>query len=130
MKKLLLVPLLVLGLAHAADKKVSQIKTMQNLEDGMVTIHMGLMYNDGSQMQDGAVRIQKYAKYIEAFNIKEEQGSEFKAKEYATAASKSIVEFAAKIDEARKAGDKEQIVEQYRQLQNECINCHKLVRKW
>ncbi len=131
MKKLILVPLLAFGMLHAAGKDgVSRIKTMQNMEEGLSSIQRGLMYNDGSLIVDGAERIQKYAGNINAFKIKEDKESGINAKEYAAKASKSISDMAADIKKAYKDEDKQQVLDSYRKIQNACISCHKVIRKW
>lgn len=131
MKKLILLPLLAFGMLHAAEKNgVSRIKTMQNMEEGLGSIQRGLMYNDGSLIQDGVQRIQKYAGNINAFKIKEGESSDINTKAYAATASKSISDITANIKKAYKADDKQQVLESYRKLQNECISCHKIIRKW
>jgi cytochrome c556 len=130
MKKAFIISLIAATAILAADKGVSKIKTMQSLEDGLDSIQRGLLYNDGSLVMEGVKIIKKNAADINAFNIKNEKDSNFDAKDYAATASKTITKLSEDIKEAYKDGDKQKVLEEYRAIQNECINCHKVIRKW
>ena len=116
---------------HAADNNsTSRIETMQNLEEGLSTVQKALMYNDGGMMQKGINLINENAKNIDAFDIKNEKGSEFKAKKYAKTEAKALPRLANEVKKAYYKGDKNRTLDAYRRLQNQCITCHKIVRKW
>lgn len=60
MKKLLLLPLLVVGFAVAGNEKADQVHTMQSLENGLSSIQKGLMYNNKDMIQTGVEEIKKH----------------------------------------------------------------------
>ncbi len=131
MKKMILLPLLAAGMIHAADSNgVDRIQTMQNLEQALSTIQKGIMYNSGSIVQKGVDDLKNNAKNLNAFDIKNEKGSQFKAKEYAENESKAISQLADDIKIAYYKGNQNRVLDTYRRLQNQCIACHKIVRKW
>jgi|LGVF01.1.fsa_nt_gb cytochrome c556 len=131
MKKMILLPLLVIGMIQAADTDgVNRIQTMQNLEQGLSTIQKGLMYNSGSILLKGVDEIKNNAKDINAFDIKNEKGTQFNAKEFAERESKAISQLADEMKSAYYKGDQNRALDTYRRLQNQCLACHKIVRKW
>ena len=131
MKKILLLPLLILGVMHADDTNTtSRTQTMQNMELGMISIQKGLMYNDRGIVQKGVEEIKKNAKDIDAFDIKNEKGTNFKAKRYAETESKAISGLADDMLKGFDKGDKNRVLDIYRRMQNRCLVCHEIIRKW
>ena len=131
MKKMILLPLLAIGMIQAADSnEVNRIQTMQNLEQGLSTIQKGLMYNSGSILIKGVNEIKRNAQDINAFDIKNEKGTQFNAKEFAERESKAISQLADEMKIAYYKGNQNRALDTYRRLQNQCLACHKIVRKW
>jgi len=131
MKKLILIPLLALGVLQAADtNNTKRIETMQNLEKAMGTIQKGLMYNNRSIIENGINDLKTHTKDINAFNIENEKDSRFKAKKYAVTESKAIAVLADDILKGYDKKSKNRVLDTYRRLQNRCMICHQLVRKW
>ncbi len=142
MKKIILLPLLVLGFAHGAETAVAtenktlevitpeNIQTMQNLEKGMNNIQKGLMYNNATMVQQGVDTIKKNTKDIDSFDIKNKSNSNFKAKRYAETEAKAISELADNMSEAFNKHNKNRTLDTFRRLQDRCITCHTLIRKW
>ena len=141
MRKLLLLPLLIWGVIHAADAtdtnateanatKTTEALTMQNLELGMGSIQKGLMYNDKSIVQKGVDAIKSNAKDIDAFNIKNEEGKSFKAARYSKTEAKAISQLADDLIKGFDKGDKNRVLDSYRRMQQRCMICHEIVRKW
>jgi len=140
MKKILLLPLLVLGLANAAEETnttkaptathATNVQTMQKLEQGMSTIQKGLMYNNEGMVKQGVEEIKKNTKDIDSFDIKNKENSSFKAKKYSETEAKAIAELADKMIKAFDRHDKNRVLDTYRRLQDRCITCHTLIRKW
>ena len=94
MKKIILIPLLVLGIAYAEEteqaEKANRILTMQNLETGMSTIQKGMMYNNKSIIAKGVDEIKLNTKNISSFDIKNDAGVSFKAKKYSIVEAKAL----------------------------------------
>lgn len=131
MKKFILLPLLVLGFANAVDSNTtSRSVTMQGLDDGMISIHKGLMYNNKDMVKAGVLEVQKRTKDINSFHIKNEVTSSFKAGRYAANEARGISNLADEIKEAFIKGNDNRVLDTYRKMQNRCLTCHKLVRKW
>lgn len=131
MKKIILLPLLILGIACAEEtEQAKRIQTMQKLEAGMSTIQKGMMYNNKSIVIKGVDEIHLNTKDISSFDIKNEKGVSFKAKEYSITEAKAIDALADDMLKAFKKGDKNRILDTYRRMQNQCMTCHEIVRKW
>lgn len=134
MKKIILLPLLVLGIAYAGQteqtEKANRVLTMQNLEAGMATIQKGMMYNNKSIIAKGVEEIHLNTKNISSFDIKNDDGVSFKAKKYSITEAKALDSLADNMVKAFKKGDKNRILDTYRRMQNQCMTCHAIVRKW
>ena len=139
MKKTILLPLLILGVIHAAEAtkatdvseaKVNQAQTMQDLEIGMGSIQKGLMYNDKNMVQKGVDEVKKNTKDIDAFDIKNEDGKSFKAARYSQTESKAIAQLADDLMKGFDKGDKNRVLDTYRRMQQRCMICHEIIRKW
>jgi len=130
MKKLILLPLLVVGIAIAAEPEVPKAMTMQGLVQGLATIQKGIMYNNGTIVNQGVEDIKKYAKDINAFNISDEKSKSFKAKRFAETEAKALSKLADDIQTGFIRHDKNRVLDTYRRIQNQCIICHKIIRKW
>lgn len=131
MKKIILLPLLISGIVYAQDaEKSTRIQTMQNLESGMSTIQKGLMYNNKNIVFKGVDEIKSNTKDINSFDIKNEEGVSFKPKKYSETEAKAIGKLAEDILTAFKKGNKNRVLDTYRRLQNQCMTCHALIRKW
>lgn len=131
MKKIILLPLLVLGIACAEEtEQVKSIQTMQNLEAGMSTIQKGMMYNSKSILAKGVDEIKLNTKNISSFDIKNEENVNFNAKKYSITEAKAIDALADDMLKAFKKGDRNRILDTYRRMQNQCMTCHEIVRKW
>ena len=113
----------------AAEKDI-RIKTMQNLENGMETILKGMMYNNKSIILKGVDAIKENTKNIALFDIKNEEGVNFKAKKYSETEAKALGRLAEEILNKFSAGEKRRSLDYFKRLQNQCINCHALIRKW
>ncbi len=154
MKKIILLPLLVLGFVNAAETvtptpvaavtptvtavpsetmkltTAANVQTMQNLEKGMSDIQKGLMYNNASMVQLGVDEIKKNTKDIDSFDIKNKENSSFKAKSYSETEAKAIAGLADNLVEAFNKHNKNRTLDTFRRLQDRCITCHTLIRKW
>lgn len=131
MKKIMLLSLLVSVVIYAQNtEKNHSIETMQNLELGMETILKGLMYNNKNILIKGVNEIGENSKNIDAFNIKNEKDRNFKPKKYAETESKVITALAEDILTSFNKGDRRRSVDTFKKLQNQCMNCHALIRKW
>ncbi len=131
MKKIMLLSLLVSVVIYAQDAgQKKRIETMQNLEIGMETILKGLMYNNKNILIKGVDELGENAKDIDAFNIKNDQDRNFKPKKYAETQSKVVTSLAEDILAAFNKGDRRRSVDNFKKLQNQCMNCHALIRKW
>ncbi len=130
MKKLVLLPLLAIGIATAAEPEVTKAVTMQGLVQGLATIQKGIMYNNGDIVNQGVDAIKKHAKDIKAFDIQNEKTSSFKAKRFAETEAKALSKLADEIETGFSRHDKNRVLDTYRRIQNQCINCHKIIRKW
>lgn len=138
MKKIILLPLLVLGFANAAEtpkateapKANTQAQTMQGLESAMATIQKGLMYNNESMVKEGTDAIKKGTQDIDSFDIKNKENSSFKAKRYSKNEAKALSNLADDMIKAFHKKDRNRILDTYRKMQNQCMTCHRLIRKW
>ena len=130
MKKLILLPLLVTGIAIAAEPEAPKAMTMQGLVQGLATIQKGIMYNNSNIVNKGVEDIKKYAKDIDSFDIKNEKSKSFKAKRFAETEAKALSNLADDIQTGFSRHDKNRVLDTYRRIQNQCINCHKIIRKW
>jgi len=131
MKKIVWLPLLVLSLACAENtEETKRVQTMQNLEHGMETILKGMMYNNKSILIKGVDAIQENTKDINSFDIKNEEGKSFKPKEYSETEAKAISSLAEDIMVSFKKANRSKMLDKFRKLQNQCMNCHALIRKW
>jgi len=131
MKKMILLPLLVFAMAYGADdNQAKQIQTMQKLENGMSTIQKGLMYNNRNIVKKGVDEIKRNTRDISSFDIKNENGVSFKAKKYSMAEALAIENLADDILAAFEKGKRNRVLDTYRRMQNQCMTCHALVRKW
>ena len=139
MKKTILLPLLVLGVIHAAEAtkvtdtneaKTNQVQTMQNLELEMGSIQKGLMYNNRGMIQKAVNGIKENTKDIDAFDIKNDKGISFKAVRYSKTEAKAISELADDLMRGFDKGDKNRVLDTYRRMQQRCMICHEIVRKW
>ncbi len=139
MKKTILLPLLMLGVIHAAEAtkatdaneaKTNQVQTMQNLELEMGSIQKGLMYNNRGMIQKAVNGIKENTKDIDAFDIKNDEGISFKAVRYSRTEAKAISELADDLMRGFDKGDKNRVLDTYRRMQQRCMICHEIVRKW
>ncbi len=134
MKKIILLPLLVFGFVHASEvtetKISAQIETMKGLERGMSSIQKGLMYNNKNIIKKGVEEIQAYTKDIDSFDIKNERDISFNIKIYSQTEAKAISKLADDMIEGFNKGSKNRVLDIYRRMQNRCMTCHDLVRKW
>ena len=131
MKKIILLSLLVSVVIYAQDTEQNKrIETMQNLEIGMETILKGLMYNNKNILIKGVDELGENAKHIDAFNIKNDKDRNFKPKKYAETQSKVVTALAEDVLTSFSKGDRRRSVDNFKKLQNQCMNCHSLIRKW
>ena len=131
MKKIVMFSLLAFAMIHAEEAEQDlRIKTMQNLEGGMETILKGLMYNNKSIILKGVDAIKENTKNIALFDIKNEEGVNFKAKKYSETEAKALTSLAEDILYRFKKGNRRRSLDSFRKLQNQCMNCHALIRKW
>ncbi len=131
MKRIILIPLLAAGIAFGADAdKAKQIETMQNLENALATIQKGMMYNNRNIVEKGVIEVKLNTKDISTFDIKNERGARFKAKKYSMTEALAIEKLAEDILIAFDKGKRNRVLDTYRRLQNQCMTCHALVRKW
>jgi GTPase involved in cell partitioning and DNA repair len=131
MKKIILLPLLVLGIAFAEDaNQTKPVQTMQNLESAMATIQKGMMYNNQSIVAKGVEEIKLNTKDISSFDIKNKEGTNFKAKKYSMTQALAIEKLADNILVAFRKENRNRVLDTYRRMQNQCMTCHALVRKW
>ena len=131
MKKIILLPLIVFAMAYGADdEQAKRIQTMQNLESAMATIQKGMMYNNRNIVKKGVDEIKENTKDISSFDIKNENGVSFKAKKYSMAEALAIEQLADNILTAFEKGKRNRVLDTYRRMQNQCMTCHALVRKW
>ena len=131
MKKIIMLSLLVCSVIWAQEgENELRIKTMQNLENGMETILKGLMYNNKNIILNGVNAIEENTKNISLFDIKNEEGVNFKAKKYSKAEAQVLTSLAENILTSFKKGDRRKSLNNFKRLQNQCMNCHALIRKW
>jgi len=131
MKKIMLLSLLVSVVIYAQDTEQSKrIETMQNLELGMETILKGLMYNNKNILIKGVDEIRENTKDINAFNIKNNKDRNFKPKKYAETESKVLANLAEDILVSFNKANRSRSLDTFKKLQNQCMNCHALIRKW
>lgn len=127
----MLLPLLVSVVIYAqeADKKQS-IQTMQNLQNGLETMLKGMMYNNKSILIKGVDEIKENTKEISAFNITNEKDRNFKPKKYAETQTKVLASLAEDVLVSFNKADTRRSLDNFKKLQNQCMNCHALIRKW
>jgi len=131
MKKIILLSLLVSTLMWAdSTDKVKSIETMQNLENGLATIQKGMMYNNRNIVEKGVIEIKLNTKNISDFDIKNERGIRFKAKKYSMTEALAIEKLAEDVLIAFDKKKRNRVLDTYRRLQDQCMTCHALVRKW
>ena len=131
MKKIVILSLLACTVMWSEEaNKDLQIKTMQNLEKGMETILKGLMYNNKSIILKGADAINDNTKNIALFDIKNEKGVNFKAKKYSETEAKALGKLAENVLTSFGKGERRRSLDYFRKLQNQCMNCHALIRGW
>ena len=131
MRKIFALSLLACSLVWGAETESElRIKTMQNLEKGMETILKGLMYNNKNIILNGVDTINENTKNISLFNIKEEEGVNFKPKKYSKAEAQVLNDLAESVLTSFKKGDRRKSLNDFKRLQNQCMNCHALIRKW
>ena len=131
MKKIMLLSLLVSVVIYAQDAEQNKrIETMQNLEVGMETILKGLMYNNKNILIKGVDEIGENTKHIQAFNIKNDKDRNFNPKKYAETEAKVLVNLAEDILVSYNKANRSRALDSFKKLQNQCMNCHALIRKW
>ncbi len=130
MKKIVLFSLLTVAVLQAEEASDLRVQTMQNLEKGMETILKGLMYNNKSIILKGVNTIDKNTKNIALFDIKDEEGVNFKPKKYSEAEAKALTRLAENVLTSFSKGEKRRSLDYFKKLQNQCINCHALIRGW
>ena len=131
MKKIMLFFLLVSVVIYAQDtEQKKSIETMQNLESGLETILKGMMYNNKNILIKGVDEIKENTKDINAFNIKNDKDRNFNPKKYAQMESKVLANLAEEVLVSFNKGDRRRSLDNFKKLQNQCMNCHALIRKW
>ncbi len=130
MKKIVLFSLLAAAVLQAEETNDLRVQTMQNLEKGMETILKGLMYNNKSIILKGVNAIDKNTKNIALFDIKDEEGVNFKPKKYSETEAKALTRLAEDVLTSFSKGEKRRSLDYFKKLQNQCINCHALIRGW
>lgn len=120
----------MLGIVTAAEAEVTRAETMQGLVQGLNTIQKGIMYNNGDIVKQGVDAIKKNAKNIDSFDIEDDKTNSFKAKRFAETEAKALAKLADEIEIGFSKHDKNRVLDTYRRMQNQCINCHKIIRKW
>jgi len=89
-----------------------------------------MMYNNKSIIAKGVEDIKLSTKNINSFDIKNDEGISFKAKKYSIMEANELDTLADNMKKAFKKGDKNRILDTYRRMQNQCMTCHAVVRKW
>jgi len=131
MKKLILLPLLIFVMAFAEDtEQAKRVKTMQNLVEALNTIQNGIMTNDRNTVKEGVDKMKENTNDINSFDIKNENGVSFKAKKYSMEEALLINSLSEEILSAFEKGKRNRLLDTYRRLQNRCLTCHALIRKW
>ena len=131
MKKFVALSLLACSLIWAKEgDNTLRVQTMQNLEAGMETILKGLMYNNKNIIYNGVNTIRENTKNIKLFDIKNDEGVNFKAKKYSKAEAQVLTRLADDVLKSFKEGDRRGSLNNFKRLQNQCMNCHALIRKW
>jgi len=88
------------------------------------------MYNNKSMVLKGVDEIKENTNDISSFDIKNKEGVSFKPKRYSITEANAISELAEDILVAFKKGNRNRVLDSYRRLQNRCMTCHALIRKW
>ena len=131
MKNILLATLLLSGITFANDTaKVKRIQTMQNMETAMSTIQKGFMYNSREMIKSGIEKLKYNTTDLQAFEVANDKDKQFKAKDFAIAESKAIATLADQILVDFDNNKKEAVLGEYSKLQNQCVTCHMIVRRW
>ncbi len=132
MKRIVYLGLAVSVMLFATESESQKrAATMQALESGLATVQKGFLYNNTAIVDKGAKELQEQASHINSFKIDDlNKDDAFKEKSYAHNEAKAIAQLSEKIANYFKRNKKEEALAQYTQLQERCIICHKLVRKW
>jgi hypothetical protein len=88
------------------------------------------LYNNRNIVEKGVVEVKLNTKDISRFDIKNDKGTRFKAKKYSMTEALAIEKLAEDILIAFDKGKRNRVLDTYRRLQNQCMTCHALVRKW
>ena len=124
MKKIILATTLVSSLVLATNAQDdARIQTMQNLETALSFVQQGFMYNNRSMIANGIKKIKFNASNTKAFEIPGQ-------KDFAQGEAKAIVSLADTILKNFDARKKDEVLDAYSKIQNKCITCHMIVRKW
>ena len=114
----------------SGEKNVNRVQTMQNMETALATIQKGLLYNNRNIVSNGVEKLKQNTQNINSFKISDIHKSQFKEKDFAKTEAKAITVLADKILKEFDSPDKSTILDTYAKIQNQCITCHKIVRKW
>ncbi len=131
MKRVILSAVLLSGVLLAdGAKNVDRVQTMQNMETAMATIQKGFLYNNRNIIANGVQKLKYNTKNINSFKIADIRHDQFKEKDFAKTEAKAISTLADTILDDFDSGNKEKVLDTYRKMQNQCITCHRIVRKW
>jgi len=124
MRKIILLTTVVSNMVFAGSaEENARIQTMQNLETALGIVQQGFMYNNRSMIANGIKKLKYNASDIQSFKIPGKT-------DYAQSESKAIVSLADTILKDFDARDKDKVLDSYKEIQNKCITCHIIVRKW
>ncbi|MEA2111022.1 MAG: hypothetical protein U9P71_03130 [Campylobacterota bacterium] len=110
-----------------------RIEDMKDLEDAMVLVQKGFLYNNLSMIESGVNEIKENAMSVEPPLKNEEKyldKLESYSYKYAKRQSAKMTVHADDIVQDYKDGNKKQAVNAYNKIFKQCMTCHERIRDW
>jgi cytochrome c556 len=110
-----------------------RIRDMKELENAMVTIQKGFLYNDLATIEKGVEEIKQNAMSVEPPLKGEEKylaKQESYSYKFAKRQSAKMIVHADDIVHDYKEGHKKQAVNVYHKIFKQCMTCHERIRNW
>lgn len=119
------------GLLFAQD--VNQKSNMQEMEVALAVVQRGFLYNDPLLVKGGVESLQKKVTHIVPPSKADEEvlgkGNTYSHK-YAAKQKDKIISLTNALIEDYEKGEKYAAMAKYKDTLNQCLACHKKIRKW
>ena len=136
MKKLLLIPALVLAFTSAnAYTQAERILDMQKMAQAMQDIQMGFFYNNLDIVKDGTKTLKETIVKVKAIDAEIKTNDIYEKWlnnniKMTNRVKKKILNKSDEIVDRFESGDPVQALQAYNKMSQQCLKCHTQVRKW